>query len=60
MDICAKNPRAHMFKAILEHKEVELHLTMKQTVLNWFGDRKEDFVSVQQVFIFFLFFFVFF
>ena len=50
MDICAKNPRAHMFKAILEHKEVELHLTMKQTVLNWFGDRKEDFVSVQQVF----------
>ena len=32
MDICTKNPRAHMFKAILEHIEVELHLTMKQTV----------------------------
>ena len=32
MDISLKNPRAHILKVILEYIEVELHLTMKQTV----------------------------
>lgn len=31
MDKCTENPGAHIFKAVLEHKGVELNLTTEQT-----------------------------
>lgn len=32
MDKCTENPGAHVLKAILEHKKVELSLPMEQTL----------------------------